>query len=71
MRRRERGQWTGEGAICGKAWSVVTMLLTPYAAAPLSGLGGPAALASAFDLTVHLVNLCEHVFGPGLPLQVG
>ena len=26
--------------------------------------------SSAFDLAVHTVNLCEHVFGPGLHLQV-
>src|SRR5262249_3521481 len=30
-----------------------------------------AALLSAFDLAVHAVNLREHVFGPGLSLQVG
>ena len=30
-----------------------------------------AALTSAFDLAVHTVNLCQHVFGPGLHLQVG
>ena len=59
------------GAVCGKAWSVVTMLLTPYAAAPLSGPGGLAALTSAFDLAVHPVNLGQHVFGLRLHFQVG
>ena len=60
------------GAVCGKAWSVVTMLLPPYAAgAALSAGSILPALTSAFDLTVHAVYFCEHVFGPGLHLQVG
>jgi hypothetical protein len=51
------------------AWSVVTMLLTPYAAGASLGAGSAmAALTSAFDLTVHPVNLCQHVFRPGLHL---
>jgi hypothetical protein len=46
--------------------------LTPYAAgASLSARRGLAALTSASDLTVHTVNLSEHVFGPGHHLQVG
>src|SRR5262249_47676092 len=46
--------------------------LTPYAAgAVLSTESALSALTSAFDLTVYPVNLCEHVFRPGLHLQVG
>ena len=48
------------------------MLLTPYAAGTALSVGSVlAALTSAFDLAVHAVNLGEHVFGPGLHLQVG
>ena len=66
------GQWTGEGAVCGKAWSMVTVLLTPYpACTALSAESVLAVLASAFDLAVHPVNLCQHVFRPGLHLQIG
>ena len=31
----------------------------------------PGCLTSAFNLAVHAVNLGEHIFGPGLHLQVG
>jgi hypothetical protein len=47
--------------------------LTPYAAGAALSAGSALApaLMSAFNLTVHTVNLGEHVFGPGLHLQVG
>ena len=47
--------------------------LTPYAAGAALSAGSAlaTALASAFDLAVHAVNLSEHVFRPGLHLQVG
>jgi hypothetical protein len=52
-RRRRRGAARG--------------VLTPYTAgAALSAGSVLAALASAFNLTVHTVNLGEHVFGPSL-----
>ena len=48
------------------------MLLTPYAACTTLSVGSVlAALTSAFDLAVHPVNLSEHVFRPGLHLQIG
>jgi len=47
-----------------------TGMLTSDAADAARSAGSTlAALPSAFDLTMHAVNLCQHVFGPGLPLS--
>src|SRR5215510_6652101 len=48
-----------------------TGMLTSDAADAARSAGSTlAALPSAFDLTMHPVNLCQHVFRPGLHLQI-
>jgi hypothetical protein len=47
-------------------------VLTPYAACTALSAGSVlAALPSTFDLAVHTVYFCKHVFRPGLHLQIG